>query len=419
MGIHRRFRSLAPRHKAAVAVRFDIVVGPRMRCRHFLGASLGKAPWRHPKGFTIPGVALVLAVLMAACGTSAPKVASPSARSAATLPANAPPPAAQSPTPVASLDALECPIATHCLAAGSSSSGKAVVENSTDAGRTWSPADVVGTVGSLAGLACATQETCVAVGGGAVVRSTDGGQRWHTVATSVGKATLTDVACPTATTCVATAVANRPAVGGTEGVILVSDNAGSTWSDASVPPFATGLYSVACTSAKDCLAVGGTILFTTDGGTTWQNRAVAGGMNGLSSIACPNPALCLALGPNPAGIYNPQASADYVRSLDGGHSFTHATLAAASATLWALSCSSATACVAGGNALPGQPAAVFATTDGGSTWQRGNSPAGVARILALSCSAATCVAAGTSLTGTAVVASTANAGQTWQAGVIR
>src|SRR5580700_5244395 len=89
---------------------------------------------------------------------------------------------------------------------------------------------------------------------------------WHTAASYPPLANVSAVSCaPLSTSCVA--VGDD---GGHVASIIVTNNNGSTWSDASPPANVTSLSTVSCPSALVCYAAGGSgILKSSDGGSSW------------------------------------------------------------------------------------------------------------------------------------------------------
>ena len=109
--------------------------------------------------------------------------------------------------------------------------------------------------------------------------------QWHTTASYQPVVNVRAVSCapsasPTSATCVA--VGDD---GGNVASIIVTNNGGSTWSDAAPPAGVTSLSAVSCPSATVCYAGGGSgIMKSTNGGSTWtvQNSFPA------QSISCFN-----------------------------------------------------------------------------------------------------------------------------------
>ncbi|HXZ62995.1 MAG TPA: hypothetical protein VEG62_09645, partial [Acidimicrobiales bacterium] len=114
--------------------------------------------------------------------------------------------------------------------------------------------------------------------------------QWETTATYTPLVNVRAVSCaPGSTTCVA--VGDD---GGHFASIIVSDDGGVTWTDATPPPGVTSLSTVSCPSAAICYAGGGSgILKSTDGGVTW---AVQDSGFPAQSISCSAAATCMAAG---------------------------------------------------------------------------------------------------------------------------
>jgi photosystem II stability/assembly factor-like uncharacterized protein len=94
------------------------------------------------------------------------------------------------------------------------------------------------------------------------------------------------------------------------GIALGTTNGGATWTAQHIPKGVSGLFGVACASAKICEAVGqrgafpsfaAAVLGMTNGGTTWKTQSVPSVVAALNGIACRAPSTCFAGGANTAG----------------------------------------------------------------------------------------------------------------------
>ena len=114
---------------------------------------------------------------------------------------------------------------------------------------------------------------------------------WHTTASFRPLANVSAVSCaPISTTCVA--VGDD---GGHVASVIVTNNDGSSWSDATPPPGVTSLSTVSCPSASVCYAGGGSgIMKSTNGGSTWTVQDSTFRLS--QSIACITPSECTAVG---------------------------------------------------------------------------------------------------------------------------
>ncbi len=238
----------------------------------------------------------------------------------------------------------------------------------------WQVASAQPAADGASAVACATTTTCVAVGtntsqAGDLLRTTDSGATWTPEPVPAGTTTASDttslnaVACPTTTTCLA--------VGGTlngGAQVLVTSDAGATWTAEPLPTVGAVLDGISCPSATTCTAVGatpidtGVVVTTTDGGTTWTSENPYGTnvpTNGtLVSISCPSTTTCFAV---------EQANVSYgaaiLATTDGGATWTN--VDEPPLDVVAVSCASTQACVAVGGGANGD---VAVTTDGGTTW---------------------------------------------------
>ncbi len=179
-------------------------------------------------------------------------------------------------------------------------------------------ADPAMATGVLAGVACPSATTCLAVGSGpfqgatAVASAVDGAWTWGPLTASSGDTgnffSWSAVACPSATTCLAVGLDNL------NGVVTTANLVGTTWtwSPASeVPDDTSGtgdLAGIACPNATTCLAVGGDgdsqgtfeEASLTSSGWTWSPPTLltppSSGAGTLSAITCPSATTCVAVG---------------------------------------------------------------------------------------------------------------------------
>ena len=147
--------------------------------------------------------------------------------------------------------------------------------------------------------------------------TTDGGTSWSTVPLPSGTGPLLSLTCPTSSTCMGIALTTtsleaelpwmlsptRPNVEPVE-FIETSDD-GASWTASSFPVPSDAPYSLTCSDASTCLAVGsvlggdsgfyaqaGLVLQTTDGGTTWVSSTIPSDLEDVGQATCPSPTAC-------------------------------------------------------------------------------------------------------------------------------
>jgi photosystem II stability/assembly factor-like uncharacterized protein len=165
-----------------------------------------------------------------------------------------------------------------------------------------------GTTSTLASIACPSASICYAAGAGGLILATqDGGATW--TAQQVGKTyQLNRLTCPAEATCyavggdaAATCVLPGCPLNGAENVVLVTRDAGKSWTRLH-PLGDDPVAGIACPTADICwLAGGDSIQYTVDGGRTWvvsyRYQPPAGGAGlDLTAVACPGPSTCYAVG---------------------------------------------------------------------------------------------------------------------------
>jgi hypothetical protein len=147
---------------------------------------------------------------------------------------------------------------------------------------------------------------------------------------------LAGVSCVSTLFCEAVGSSSSAAGGGAEAWN------GTAWALQSVP--GGPLTSVSCTSASFCMAAGADGHVDTWNGTSWSAQPTAAGFTSLTSVSCVSPGSCEAAGSGPAG--------DEAEGWNGTSWSAQATPApsgASSPQLSAVSCTSAQSCEAVGN----------------------------------------------------------------------
>lgn len=317
---------------------------------------------------------------------------------------------------------LACPSTTTCYADNLQEGVPGTygeIEVTRDSGETWQRSNLPFTLSGATPLACVDADTCATLGIDAsgratFVETTDGGARWASVAgpsqltSSIG---VTALDCTTAESCVA--ISSDPAGQSGTAVAVVTDDAGTTWTDSNLPPdFVPG--GLQCVSDGSCIATGfyqspggssttppGTVLYSSDDGATWATATAPSDLGPLSSISCADSADCV------ASFFGDDGSASEVLiSTDGGRSWSQASASGLPAEgITGLSCPTASDCWAAGIAdAPGGSAGsgtvatrlglgaqglVASTADGGQTWQSQQLPQGVLAVLGIACPSST------------------------------
>jgi photosystem II stability/assembly factor-like uncharacterized protein len=378
-------------------------------------------------GLLLPPLWLVVAlIVMAGAGVTSYAVTAPSAYTGAsgatttsstpsissTATVSQPSPSFQRPggssTGTSGYNAVSCMSASSCIEVGADSSGNGVVATSQATAISFSSAPVPSGTPTLTAVSCVSPGTCVAVGGNAVLNSTNSGSTWSLQPLPTKGLTLLGASCQNSTRCFVEGVASGSTLVGDQAVIMSSSDGGTTWSVSTMPPGVAGIAAIACPTATRCIGVGTTVIVSSDGGQTWQTASVNGGVDQLLSISCATSTQCVAVGPNPDGVSNPNAQGDAVETTDGGNTFEVVPLPKATASLFIVSCSSATVCEAGGATGIGASGPTFITSTGGiSSWSDQAPPSGFSAISGIACpSAQDCVATGHTSTGPSVAAST-------------
>jgi hypothetical protein len=258
--------------------------------------------------------------------------------------------------------------------------------------------------GEFIGVACPSTSECVAVGqggpsqmSGLVELSTDGGSTFTDEPVPAGTPSLEGVTCIDTLHCLA--------VGGSD--VLLTADGGKRWHSEYA---GRDLTTVTCTSSTTCVAGGwanpsgavvGSAILTTDGGTSWSEAA--GFNTSFENLEC-NAGVCVGVG-------------DSVElSTDGGGSWTPIGIADGGTPSSVACLPTTTTCLAvssnpEGIFDPTAPGLGFTSTDNGLSWTNGSLPAGSASVHAISCpTSTTCYAFGYS---PSVSITTSDGGNTW------
>jgi hypothetical protein len=327
------------------------------------------------------------------------------------------------------LNGVSCASATACTAVGGpaqpATTGVTLAERWN--GTKWSIQHTPNPAGSnslLQGVSCTSATACTAVGG-----SSNGttmvtlAERWNGTAWSIQHTPnpagssftfLYGVSCTSASACTA--------VGTSSSGTLAERWNGTKWSIQHTPNPAGSnslLQGVSCASATACTAVGSTSTSTTTvtlaerwNGTAWSiqhtpNPAGAQG-SGLGAVSCASASACIAVGAYNTGPTSGGSLAERWNGTTWSIQHTPTPAGGSDTSLAGVSCASASACTAVGNYSLGASPVTLAERWNGTAWsiQHTPNPAGapVSLLNGVSCASATaCTAAGGYNNGTAGV----------------
>jgi len=277
-------------------------------------------------------------------------------------------------TTALSLNAVACPTADTCYAAGGSGiSGSGTTRfmtRTTNTGASWAKQSATDSAASSLtyfGLSCLSSSTCLAVGGNygtsryyATLKASTG--TWSLPTTTV-TSHMNSVSC--------VAGGNCYAVGGNSSTTRVATRfvytpaSDSVWTVTTQDSVASSglLNGVHCTTNDLCYAVGqnGVITKTTNASTTGTWTALTSGVtNNLRSIHCANDNTCWAVGNASSTLGN---LSPILKTTDGGVTWVSQSVPRFTDSLYSVRFSSATTgVIVGGNGT------VLRTTNGGTTW---------------------------------------------------
>jgi hypothetical protein len=293
-------------------------------------------------------------------------------------------------------NSVTCASVSLCITVGGGVADVGLIDRSTNGAKSFSSVPVPKGTQRLSAVACSDALHCVAVGIGTLLYTSDGGVGWSLTTPPVSQTLFLGASCASALRCIAVGMRPRPAQPD-GGVLLVSDNAGKTWTNSSYPNLTPGIGSVSCPSATTCIAVGGTVLVSNDAGATWVNRAVPDGIQPLSSISCSTAKTCVALGPDTEAQTNPSLSAIAIETTDAGANFEHLSLPPGSGYAVSISCKASTCNALGADPTGKFPTVGFWSSDSGTNWSTSSPYPPASQLRGLYCpSTSQCIAVGRS-----------------------
>jgi BNR/Asp-box repeat len=289
------------------------------------------------------------------------------------------------------LSGISCPTRLACMAVGTNGAsvpGSGVVVTTEDGGVTWSPASAPASALTVAAVTCSDTSDCTAlVSQGTVMwsaHSADFGQTWQPEGNLPSLFVASDdLVCSTGGACLVPGYVPTANSHGA-GAVALSTNGGQTWALATLPAGIGVLQSIACPTPSDCLAAGttattvsdvvpakGELLYSIDGGQTWALGQGPSAVDDVYGLACPSADQCTMVGTKWIG-FPAIALGAVAQSVNGGTTFKNSPLSYVPITLTAVTCPSASACVAvGGDTLARitllQPMRTAHTTSAGST----------------------------------------------------
>ncbi len=271
--------------------------------------------------------------------------------------------------PAPALTGISCPAARLCMAVGlGGSASGGVVLTTNDAGATWQSVATPAGATVITGVECSSAIDCTVIATDGTTfwsaNSVDFGRQWTRGGSlPAGMEDAASLTCVTGGSCLATGFTPTTAGHG-QGAIVISTDAGTTWTAANVPAKTGLLQSAFCATVTSCVAGGttsttvsavvpahGEILTSQDGGQTWTSSGARPSIDDVYGVACPSPLLCAMVGTKWVGT-PPIGMGGVAQSRDSGASFTASTTEYTPLPLTALDCPTTKGCIAvGGNTL--------------------------------------------------------------------
>ena len=206
------------------------------------------------------------------------------------------------------INAVACPTSSYCAAISYSTTAGYFddVLASTNGGSTWSVASAGMTVSShwasMDSIQCLSASTCVASGTGyyapSFVWTTNAWSSYSGAYAGSSAAYLDALSCPNTGYCLAAGLADN----------LTGSATGGSWSESANPSGIGQILGDLCVSSTTCALVGntssgtspvngtGAILITANAGTTWSSEVPPSGTGTLFGVGCSPTGVCFSVG---------------------------------------------------------------------------------------------------------------------------
>ena len=211
------------------------------------------------------------------------------------------------PKRVSDVTSVNCIPHNACVVTGDDRKHRGSVSVTDDLGRSWTSVAISRTMTLASAASCSTSERCTAVGTyqpqpnsgaqyGAIAASMNGGTAWKMQSLPTAVNRFSDVSCADVDTCIAIGTLYSTL----GAVALRTFDGGATWQPVILPSEVTSLSAVSCPTVDDCFLFGSStnsyeFLSTTDDGHTWKEEAIPRA-SGLNSMDCPSASECVLVG---------------------------------------------------------------------------------------------------------------------------
>src|ERR1035437_9909506 len=200
---------------------------------------------------------------------------------------------------------------------------------------------------SIVAVTCATASKCWGVGstvgsggapnGAAVIATVNGGKSWFNQSIPATAGYLAHIACSSQRQCVAVGQGQ-----GNQGVSIITTDGGATWAQSPVPPTISDVTAVSCNSDRRCMGIGtlitgnAALVSTSAGATCNQVGTLSSGAIGASGVSCIDDQHCWVTGHTIVGAN--QVAGAVVGTSNGGTTWISLPIPVGSGFLNAVSC---------------------------------------------------------------------------------
>lgn len=202
------------------------------------------------------------------------------------------------------LYSIVCPTENNCLIGGINKSSIQGEVITTDDGFQTQFAYPLKQASPFVRISCSNPISCIAISPSNTLFTLDL-KNWNQVLLPQNISYLTDVGCDSASFCLAVAQISSSS---NVYAVLISKNAGESFSTASYLPSSYVVNGITCLNSKACYMVGylenspgtaiGFVLFTNDQGASFESQQLPSQVTQITSISCSTNLLCFATGTN-------------------------------------------------------------------------------------------------------------------------
>ncbi|NNN20635.1 MAG: hypothetical protein HKL80_01355 [Acidimicrobiales bacterium] len=288
------------------------------------------------------------------------------------------------PSGISDLNGIDCPDAKTCIAVGQSIDpttlkSMASIAITLDGASDWTEGFISNSVTDLNAVSCLSVDNCVAIGinslGSSIVATTfNGGFNWNIQPFILSTNSASQLSC-TPTACYAIGTYNS------QPSMVLSNNAGASWSQISIPSNFNSLDNISCPSYGICMISGDDFSGNALSAST-QNNGIVWNTSNLGT-AIPSALECIATTECLQSVQGSSSGLLYYSS-NFGVSWQLSSVPSQVSHIDYLACPLQNVCIATGSSTNSNPI-VIQSSSTNSSWTITNLPSGINSLSDLSC----------------------------------